>query len=320
MSSRPPCVSVIIPTYNRADLLREALESVVTQTFKETEVIVVDDGSDDSTPDVLHEFEGRIQAVRLSHAGISAARNAGMDRATGEYLAFLDSDDLWKPEKLERQLRFAEQHPECVLTYCDAHQFSSEGVDPKSFVERFPALRKPADIFVPMIRQYAIPLTSTVMVKTSFLKETGIRFPIEIGSGEDLGMFLHMLLAGAKFEYLPESLALRRLHEANVSGEHCPRFRNRKLLYENMFRTVASNMNAEQRAAVRLGLRDAGFRTAECDWEEGHYLAARKGFFASLGCDKRGLAALAYGMVTFLPSSWIAGVRSLKSDRAVANY
>ena len=99
-----PKVSVIIPTYNRSLSVREAIESVLAQTYRDFELIVVDDGSADNTPSVLGSFGERIRGIRQANAGVSAARNAGIRAAKGEWVAFLDSDDLWVPQKLERQM------------------------------------------------------------------------------------------------------------------------------------------------------------------------------------------------------------------------
>lgn len=306
-------VSVVIPTYNRADLLCEALESVFAQTYKDLEVIVVDDGSNDNTGEVLAEFGNRIQAVRLGRSGISAARNAGINAATGEYLAFLDSDDLWLPTKIERQLNFATSHPEHVLTYTDALEFSQTGVRKQSFVEHFHALNDPSHLFISMIAEYAIPLTSTVMIQTSFLKETGLRFPVEIGIGEDLTLFLEILRVGGTFGYFPAQLTMRRMHESNVSGNHCRRFQQRKMLYFGLLHRSAVSYTPGQLSALRLGLRDAIYRVAECDWEDCNFAEARLGFLQTIAMDARGVRALAYVMLTFLPSGWLTGMRRLKS-------
>lgn len=107
-----PLVSVIIPTYNRARFLREALASVLSQTYRPLEIIVVDDGSIDETPRLITGFP--VRYVRGPHRGVAAARNRGIRLARGPFLAFLDSDDLWLPEKLARQVAFFEAHPEAV--------------------------------------------------------------------------------------------------------------------------------------------------------------------------------------------------------------
>lgn len=109
-----PRVSVIIPTYNRADYVCEAIDSVLAQTFQDIEVIIVDDGSTDRTQEVLEAYEDRIRVYRQDNAGVSAARNKGIELAYGDWIAFLDSDDRWLPEKLQRQMAFIAAHPDVV--------------------------------------------------------------------------------------------------------------------------------------------------------------------------------------------------------------
>jgi len=109
-----PLVSVVIPTYNQPDFLREALESVFAQTFKDYEVIVVNDGSTDGTAELLEQYGDRIRVVTQDNQGIGRARNRGMDAAVGRYIAFLDHDDLWHPSKLETQVAYMRDHPDCV--------------------------------------------------------------------------------------------------------------------------------------------------------------------------------------------------------------
>lgn len=122
-------VSVIIPTYNRADRVLAAIESALAQTYHELEVIVVDDGSTDATMDALEVLAGRIKVIRQANAGPSAARNRGVAESEGEVVAFLDSDDLWEPDKIERQValmqRAGPQMCCCVsnatVMGCDGH-------------------------------------------------------------------------------------------------------------------------------------------------------------------------------------------------------
>ena len=99
-----PLVSVIIPNYNYDSFLREAVDSVLSQTYERVEVVVVDDGSTDSSRDVIESYGGRIKGVFQSNRGVSAARNHGVSVSSGQLVAFLDADDAWMPEKLERQV------------------------------------------------------------------------------------------------------------------------------------------------------------------------------------------------------------------------
>ncbi|MGA1870411.1 MAG: glycosyltransferase family 2 protein [bacterium] len=114
-----PKVSAIIPTYNRAHFLREAIESVMAQTLTSIELIIIDDGSDDHTREVLSEYAGRIRCLPQENKGVSAARNFGIKTAQGEYIAFLDSDDLWHPQKCALQSDFLDKHKSFCLCYTE---------------------------------------------------------------------------------------------------------------------------------------------------------------------------------------------------------
>src|SRR5579859_34609 len=109
-----PLVSVVIPTYNGSQLLFETLQTVFAQTFRDFEVIVVNDGSTDDTPEMLRRFSGRVRVISQENGGIGVARNRGIAEASGRYVALLDHDDLWMPEKLARQVQFLEEHHECI--------------------------------------------------------------------------------------------------------------------------------------------------------------------------------------------------------------
>ncbi len=108
-------VSVIIPTYNRAAYILEAVESVLSQTYKHVELIVVDDGSTDATGELLLQQGEKLTILHTSHEGPGAARNCGIAAARGDYIAFLDSDDVWLPEKLRLQMRFFHDLPDACV-------------------------------------------------------------------------------------------------------------------------------------------------------------------------------------------------------------
>lgn len=115
-----PKVSVIIPTYNRLPMLKEAVDSVLAQDFEDIELIVVDDGSNDGTAEVIKQYGGRVKFIHHSeNRGVSAARNRGVLCARGKYIAFLDSDDLWVKGKLKIQVPFLDDNPHYPLCYTD---------------------------------------------------------------------------------------------------------------------------------------------------------------------------------------------------------
>lgn len=112
-------VSIIIPTYNRAHLICHSIDSILAQTYPDYEIIVIDDGSTDNTGETLKKYGGRIKYVRQENRGFGAARNRGLEEVTGEYIAFLDSDDLWKDYKLALQVELMDRLPEVDFLFSD---------------------------------------------------------------------------------------------------------------------------------------------------------------------------------------------------------
>jgi len=119
-------VSVIIPTYNYGHYLSEAVNSVLSQTFPIDEIIVVDDGSTDNTEETVRTFGDKVMYVRKENAGLSAARNTGIEHSTGDLVAFLDADDIWYPEKTEKQVALFEVDEEIGMTYSCVREFESD--------------------------------------------------------------------------------------------------------------------------------------------------------------------------------------------------
>jgi glycosyltransferase involved in cell wall biosynthesis len=117
----------VIPTYNYARFLRESIDSVLAQTYPALEVIVVDDGSTDETPQILAGYGDRIRVISQTNQGVGAARNAGIAAARGEYIAFLDSDDIMRARKLEHDIARFERDPELGLVHCGAESFDNAG-------------------------------------------------------------------------------------------------------------------------------------------------------------------------------------------------
>jgi GT2 family glycosyltransferase len=123
----PGLVSVLIPTYNRAYILGKAIDSVLAQTYRQIEVIVVDDGSTDDTRAMLARYGDRVRCIHQENAGLAAARNSGLAVARGEFIAFQDSDDEWEPWKLEAQVTLMQRLPKLVLTWTDMSAISPDG-------------------------------------------------------------------------------------------------------------------------------------------------------------------------------------------------
>ncbi|MFM6395643.1 glycosyltransferase family 2 protein [Planktothrix sp.] len=113
-----PLISVVIPTYNAEKTIEETIHSVLNQTVSDLELIVVNDGSTDSTLEIISKFtDPRLKVFSYPHSGANSARNRGLEQASGEYISFIDADDLWTPDKLELQLKVLQENPEAKVAY-----------------------------------------------------------------------------------------------------------------------------------------------------------------------------------------------------------
>jgi glycosyltransferase involved in cell wall biosynthesis len=210
MAERMPVVSVIIPFFNRLAWLRESIQSVLGQTLDDFELILVDDGSLEDAAPVIPEDE-QIRYVRQENRGPAAARNRGIDMAWGKYVAFLDSDDLFLPEKLARQVAYLEDHAQtawCHTSYCT---FSTGGEIEVVHSGRFGGQVYPG---ITLNCPIALP---TVMVRKEAL-DGGLRFEESTRVGEDIILWSRLaqrhVLAG-----IDEVLAQVRLHGRNAGSD-----------------------------------------------------------------------------------------------------
>ncbi len=217
MSTSPsgsrPLISVIIPTYNRVALLRRAIDSVYAQESIgerfDVEVLVIDDGSTDTTPEVARAYAG-VRYIRPStNKGTSGARNIGLDAASGEYIAFLDDDDSWLPWKLRRQLQALEEYPEASAAYGQEVKRSDRAIwvwpdpqdAPTGWMHRSLLTTCPVN-------------TSSVMIRRSHLDRAG-RFDESLRCWEDYDMWLRLALQGP-FRFLPGPAVL---YQVAASGD-----------------------------------------------------------------------------------------------------
>lgn len=186
MNKRPrtPLVSVIIPTYNRAWIIREAIDSVLEQDFNDYELIVVDDGSTDNTPEILNNYGDRIIILRQDNQGVSAARNRGLAEAGGQLIALLDSDDLWLPHKLSRQVDFFDKHPAAVINQTEEIWMrNGVRVNPRN------RHRKSAGMIFERSLGLCLISPSAVMIRKSLLEVVG-GFDESLPACEDYDLWL----------------------------------------------------------------------------------------------------------------------------------
>jgi glycosyltransferase involved in cell wall biosynthesis len=184
--SKTPEVSVIIPTYNRAWVLKEAIDSVLAQEFRDFELIVVDDGSTDNTPQILESYAQDLTVIRQPNRGVSAARNRGIVAANGRLISFLDSDDLWLPRKLSSQVNFFNSNPEAVIN-------QTEEIWIRNGVRVNPKTRhhKPSGMIFEQSLALCLVSPSAVMMKRSLFDAVGL-FDEDLPACEDYDLWLRI--------------------------------------------------------------------------------------------------------------------------------
>jgi len=231
MKRDPMKVSVVIPTYNRGTLVRQALCSVLFQTYQKFEIIVVDDGSTDQTSQEIKPLlaDRRVRYLKQEHAGVARARNKGIESASGDLISFLDSDDLWKPYKLEYDINFLRNHPKVGAVFGDLEKQNGEEFI-YSFMRataRFSKLLSPAPLPGGMIIDartmylfllQEVPIKPTALtIRREALNLAG-RFDESFVSGEDWE-FLLRLARVTQFGYIDRPLAVLRVSQDSLHRE-----------------------------------------------------------------------------------------------------
>ena len=210
-----PTVSIIVPAYNSAEFIAECLDSIFGQTLAGFEVIIVNDGSPDTVEleRVLVPYHERIVYLRQENRGLSGARNTGIRRARGEYLAFLDSDDCWPAEYLSAQMKLFQDNPVLDLVYADATLFGSGPVPRKTFMQT----SAPPTTLDGLLSEGGQILPSGTVVKKRAIVEGGF-FDETLSRCEDLDMWLRLAGRGAKIAFQGDVLFLRRVHGSALTS------------------------------------------------------------------------------------------------------
>ena len=225
-------VSIIMPAYNAGKTVRKSIESVIAQTFLEWELIVIDDGSCDDTASILFELAEQDKRIRFfqnqNNRGVSYSRNLAVSLASGEWIAFLDSDDVWMPQKLEKQLALVEENQDIVVCYT-ASSFVDEDGNPYEYV--MPAIER---LTYKTLLHKNVMSCSSVMIRASIMK--GIKMPND-KMHEDYFVWLSVLREYGVAYGIDEPLLIYRLCKNSKSGN---RFKSAKMLF-NSYRAVGYN-------------------------------------------------------------------------------
>lgn len=225
-----PLVTAIIPVYNGELHVRTALESVFAQDYHPYEVIVVDDGSTDKSAEIVSEFKD-VKLIRQSNQGVAVARNVALENAQGEFIAFLDQDDMWTPNKMSVQVQYFLDHPEIQYTLTHQQFFLEPGTTmPAWFREELYANPHPGHV------------PGTLMVRREVFDKIG-NFETRYSHASDSDWLFRASKAELPMAVIPEMLLHRRIHAGNESGKA-------KIALGELRRVVKDSIDAERRKAL----------------------------------------------------------------------
>jgi len=259
-----PLVSVVIPTFNRSDYCRQAVESALAQDYRPLEIIVVDDGGTDDTQIVVEHFGDPVRYVRQKNGGPAAARNTGVANSSGPFIAFLDSDDLWKPQKLSRQMLLLLDHPEVGMAFTAVEFFLEESGHISSVY--FPG----EEVTFHQSLGFGIVYVQSSIVRREVFNSVG-GYDVALKGTEDWDFCMRVALAH-RMCGINDPLTRIRLHEGHLST-------NPRLMNENLWKALRKNSGhhgpdcVECRQAVkytrdrlRLSHYKKLVRAAKTDW------------------------------------------------------
>jgi glycosyltransferase involved in cell wall biosynthesis len=306
-----PFVSVVIPVYNGQRYLRQALESVFAQTHRNIELIAVNDGSTDDSAEILASYEGRLVVVSQTNSGVGAARTAGMQAARGELVAFLDQDDWWLPEKIEKQVALfaADQRLGLVHTGVEHHDdLAGKSVGPLNPLAE-PQLLV-GDCYQRLLLDNQI-YNSSVMVRAAVLKQVGYCNPAIRGNTvQDYDLWLRIAQV-SRLGYVPEKLTVFRVHPNQGTWDRRQMLTEESRLLHRALDGSSLVQDAAMRARMAKLYTDLG--TAHLD--AGQRTLARVNYASSLGWRRTRRTAMLW-TISWLPLGVIRAIQAARQRRA----
>ena len=300
-----PCVSILVPTYNRRELLVEALDSIAHQSCDDYEVIVIDDGSTDDTAQLFDPPRPQTRYLCEPHnAGPAAARNLGLNEASGRYVTFLDSDDLWRPDFLQRFLSFFKANPQLMIAYCRMDNVDQNGNATTGNQRRCYTGKITESLFCSTFIH-----TPSVMARREILTEAD-GFDTSLPVVEDYNLWLRLSLKH-DFGFIDEALSLRRRHGGSLSRHHrCRNLTVRAKMLEGFYANPEAQRSIKpDRARARLShvftaAAAAHFKARR--FKEARQLARRAIHYQSHPTRSYALAALSTLLIPFSREEGIA--------------
>jgi len=235
-----PLISVIIPTFNSVSYISEAVNSVLSQTYSPVELIVINDGSTDSTREILASIQAPFQYIYQANGGTGAARNAGVEASSGDFLAFLDSDDIWLSDKLQRQMEVFEQNPETDVVYGQAMQFCSPELNDqeRARLEHVTGRAQPA------------PIAPAMLIRRRAFEQVGA-FDVSLRIGVEMEWYGRLCDLSLNMIMLDDVIYKRRLHRTNTNRIHYDEQPERLIVLKNLLdrrRALAAREQLDENA------------------------------------------------------------------------
>ena len=305
-------ISVIIPAYNAAEYLGEALSSAAAQTLRPFEIIVVDDGSTDKTADILREFITRfpdlLKCISQSNRGPAAARNAGIRLAQGDLIAFLDADDLWDRDKLALQVEALAKSPEAGLVFCDMrHQVAGQQVHASYLHERGYHHVGAGHIYENLLEENFI-FTPTVLVRREVLKRVG-HFSENLRITEDYDLWLRIAQEHSVC-FVDRPLVTRRRTADNLTNDRYLYAHSSLTLHEKLL--AMNEGHPLRRAIIQRKLNADRFNLGYLLFTQSRMKEARKSMGPTVFCKEYAAPALLYIGLSFLPLPLLNALRRNK--------
>lgn len=265
-----PLVSVVLPTYNRADLLPAAIESILNQTYQNFELIIVDDGSTDNTTELLNAYRQKDKRVKIirsfENRGISYARNQGNITARGKYIAVMDSDDISLPDRLKKQVAFMEENPDVTVAGSWKQELDS-GIVWKRSTDR-------EEILFTMHFDNIMGHPETIM-RRDFLVKHNIRYNEKLISAVDYDLFKKIIFAGGKLARHPETVLLYRMHTENGKKYYLAQAFARRLISKEFLKKYDIKWNGDSQPTCAL-VEEMIKNNAKAGWLTNEFLQKKK--------------------------------------------
>jgi glycosyltransferase involved in cell wall biosynthesis len=270
----PPTVSINLCCYNSEKYLRETLDSIVNQTYKDWELVIINDGSSDSTESIIQEYINQGYPIGYHYQknrGLSYSRNEALKRSQGEYIAFIDHDDLWMPEKLDKQVSFFKSNSEIDFLYSNFYMMDQDK-GKKSFAHK--KLQPSGFVFEHFLYRYPVGILTALVRKPAFDKLEEL-FDVRLKLSEEYDVFMRILYA-AQASYIATPLAVYRIHSNMLSLRFMERYPGETEYVSDKLKKIDTNNSNKYAKAFHDQKIQLEYIKAKIKMAQGELINARK--------------------------------------------